>query len=247
MRARVVIQQALARFAYKASTKGTQTQLNALANKLDSTLGSPGGSEENPPPTQGSVLVENQSTKFQAMKQETGAAAAQVDGNMLVQLVGVGAGVFPHYLGAGDAFKLATTTAMEAPMLRQFENFRQLLHNMYEADFAFLLAAEGIDATVEVDSQDIVPEQVAAVVEALDKVLGHFPRFTESESVQKRALNTLGIDDAKAVLAELGEESAAPVAESAQTRAILHRFLRMLQEAKGGTVGCETDINCGDE
>ena len=236
MRARVSIQQSLARYAQKVTSKGTQAQLTALANKLDSTLGTT-GSEDNPPPAAGSQWYENQNTTLTNMKQETGSAAAQVDGSMIMQQVGVGAGIFPHYFGGGEAFRLATATAMESPMLRGFGTFRSLLHDMYQDDFAYVLGVAGVkDAKVQVDSQDIVPEQVASVVNALDKILQRFPGFVESGDVKKRALNVLGVADADAVIKELKNQTAETgVTETATGRAILHRFLRMLQETKGGS------------
>ena len=86
------------------------------------------------------------------------------------------------------------------------------------------------------------------MVDGIEKVVGKFPKFVASESVQTRALNAIGIDDAKAVLDELGKVADAPVAEATSTvRAALHKVLRSAQKTKGGTVGCETDINCEDE
>jgi len=79
-------------------------------------------------PTLGSgmaqVLTENKEATFDFLSHATGAGDAKEDGAALMQMAGLGGGVYPHYLGSGEAYRLATASAMEMPLLRNWGRYQ---------------------------------------------------------------------------------------------------------------------------
>jgi hypothetical protein len=73
----------------------------------------------------GSTLVENQAVDTTDLPMTTGASDAKTAGEMFSWMALLSGGVFPHYAGMGDAYRLATATAMEAPIQRQFSRYQQ--------------------------------------------------------------------------------------------------------------------------
>jgi len=69
-------------------------------------------------------FVTNDAMKVREMSMGTGAGDAKYDGEGLLQMVGLGGGIYPHWLGSGDAYRLATATSMEGPMYRLFSRYQ---------------------------------------------------------------------------------------------------------------------------
>ncbi len=193
MNARISIQQALARWAYKNKVRGNQATVTSMAAAVESHANKVkdwSGRQAEP----GSIYFENQSAELAPMSQETGAAAAQVDGNMLLQNIGVGAGIFPHYFGAGEAFRLATATAMEGPMLKMFENYQGIWYGIWDAIFDFVLENAGIPKerrTMAIVLPRILPQSVTDFI----AMLAAFPGMAQSEQVQAHALTLIGMNN----------------------------------------------------
>lgn len=72
----------------------------------------------------GDSFVTNDAMKVREMSMGTGASDAKYDGEGLLQMVGLGGGIYPHWLGSGDAYRLATATSMEGPMYRLFSRYQ---------------------------------------------------------------------------------------------------------------------------
>lgn len=87
--------------------------------------------ETNPPPASGSTFVHNGATEMRNVSQLTGAGDAKEDGGSLAWYAMLSAGLFPHYAGMGDAYRLATATSMEQPILRQFTRYQRFWSSVW--------------------------------------------------------------------------------------------------------------------
>lgn len=195
MNSRIAVQQALARTAKQYRVKGGMKQVSAIKAALQSSLVS-GSTETNPAPTYGSSEVMNKAMDVRTVRQETGAKAAEIDGNMILTMAGAAVGIFPHYFGAGEAFRLATATAMEAPMLKTFQAYRQLWKDMWKDVFDYVLLVDGIESSeelYELEYPDIFPENIQSVVQATDFAVQSFPEFSQIDALKKLTLSRLGV------------------------------------------------------
>ena len=202
LEARASITEALARFAWKAKLKGTPAQVTAEQNALRSSLAGGGDTESNPPPAPGSTWVENEGYNLTPIKTESGASAAQVDANMLLQIFGSAVGVFPHYFGAGEAFRLATATAMERPMRVQFEAYQQMWADVYDNIFNFVLDKAGVPTDkrfIDIDFPPIAEKDANEKIKAIVEVVGAMPEL-DGDEMRKLVLTTLGINNPDEVL-----------------------------------------------
>ena len=204
LEARSAITQAAARFAWKAKIKGSAAQVDAVRNEWRSTLASGSGQETNPPNAPAATFVENEGYDLTPIKAETGANAAQVDANMLLQIFGSAVGVFPHYFGAGEAFRLATATAMERPMRVQFEAYQQLWSDVYDNIFNYVLKKNDIPKDkwfVDIDFPPVAEKDANEKVKAIVEVIKAIPEL-DGDPLRKLLLTTLGVNNPDEVLAD---------------------------------------------
>ncbi len=204
LEARASITQAMARFAWKAKIKGTPAQVSAERSRWQSTLATT-GQETNPPPAPGATFVENEGYDLTPIKTETGAGAAKIDANMLLQMFGTAVGIFPHYFGAGEAFRLATATAMERPMRVQFEAYQQLWADVYDNIFDFVMADANIpekDRFVDIDFPPIVEKDANEKIKSILEIVQVMPDLDVVE-MRKLILTSLGINNPDEVLGNI--------------------------------------------
>lgn len=233
MNSRMAIQQALARVAKQYRTKGGLKQVNAIKAALRSGFVS-GSTETNPPPSYASSEVMNTAMDVKTVRQETGARAAEIDGNMILTMAGAAVGVFPHYFGAGEAFRLATATAMETPMLKTFQAYREIWLDLWRDIFDFVLEAEGIsveEGTYFVTYPDIFPEKLQSHMQAIDFALKGFPELRQLDEIKKLVLTRLGMTGVDALVDSLedvshDENNNEEVQDAAET---LHKLLRAVK------------------
>jgi len=233
MEARRAIQAALAEFAWKHKVRGGAGAVAAAIAKMRSGLATGSGVENNPPPAPGSTYVENDSSNLSPIKAETGAAAAQTDGSMLLQMAGVGAGIFPHYYGSGESFRLATATAMELPMLKIFRAEQEFWASVYNDLIQYVFEVAGVleeERQVDIDFPPIVERDVAEAMDAIFKSVTIVPRLADALEMKTLILTTLGINNPTEVLAGLddlqksddekpppGEDQQSAILEAAQS------------------------------
>ena len=173
---RVAITRAAATFYRKITVRdGGSRDIEALRSKLDSALsGYSSFMDRNPPPAAGSTMVTNDLVSAETMPLHTGAGDADRDGAMLIAMAGIAAGVFPHFLGRGEAFRLATATALETPMLRMWQRYSSIWEAEWVEHFQFVLdmreryAKETYeDREVTVTTDPILKPDVAAMSQAI--------------------------------------------------------------------------------
>lgn len=105
---RLAVSASKAMYVRKATVKGGSRAVDSVIANLRSALSSTQAVETNPPAVAGSTLVENQAVTTTDFPMTTGASDAKVDELMFLRQAALSGGVYPHYMGAGDAYRLAT-------------------------------------------------------------------------------------------------------------------------------------------
>jgi hypothetical protein len=214
MIARIAIEQQLAKYVRDVEVKGGAGAVSAEAARMEARLAARSESNQE----KASSYVHNPGLKVTPTSQETGASAAQVDGGMILQRVGAGAGVYPIYLGAGESFRLATATAMETPMLRTFQAFQALINDMYKTIFKFVLDDTNVaddKQAVDIDKREIFPQDVEKALKGVETTVNAFPDLAFSEELQKVALGLAGVSDVDTAIENLKDQVKSGVNESA--------------------------------
>lgn len=173
MEARVAIQQALAKFAWKGKVKGGQGIINQLQSKLQSTYANSGATqvERHPQTAPGGTWLENAGVDLAPMPRATGAGDARSDGDQLKLMVCSGTGIMLHYFGDPSTGNLATAEAMELPMLKMFYSYQQMWIDAYRDLFAIALNEDPSEEEVI----DIILPPI--LIDDLRKI-GMFVKFT---------------------------------------------------------------------
>jgi len=120
---RATISAAIAMFVQKLKLKGGTRAKDNVKATLESAFATDSTSETNPPPVAGTFL-ENEAARLERLSMGTGAGDAKSDGEALAWQALLGFGLFPHYAGMGDAYRLATATSMEKPLLMQWSRYQ---------------------------------------------------------------------------------------------------------------------------
>lgn len=205
MEARIAIEQSLARFAWHNKTKGTPQDVAAEKGRFQSTAAT--GRETNPAPAPGSILFTSGGSDMKPFGQDTGADSAKVDGSMLIQMFAIALGLFPHYLGSGEAFRLATATAMEPPMRKLFLRFQTLWDQVYTDIITQLFKVCGVpkkESYVRVDFPELWNVDVPALIDAMARLFQSSPWAAEIDEVDKILLMHLGVSDPQALWNQIG-------------------------------------------
>lgn len=223
---RVALTRAAAMFYRKLQVKGGSRDLSIVKSRLDSALRTSGTYlDTNPPPVAGSTLIMNQEAEEQQTPYSTGAGDADRDGAMLIAMAGIAAGVFPHYLGRGEAFRLATATSMETPVFRMWARYQNLWGQEMIEHFNFILdmreryAGETYDDREATITMDPLREpDVAAVAQGLTAL--NQAELLPSEIATRLALEAFQVDDIETVLAQAFPESATAEQQTANLRVL---------------------------
>lgn len=125
---RAAVAKSVAMYVRQAKAKTGSRGIESIRERLASTLGRTAStgpfSERNPSAIAGSNLLSNEGIEWERLSQKTDAGDAKVDGEALAWMIGLSCGVFPHWMGMGDAYRLATASAMEAPLRRQWMKYQ---------------------------------------------------------------------------------------------------------------------------
>jgi hypothetical protein len=152
---RAAVSKAVATYIDKLKVKGSNRTIDAIRSKLESSLVSSGyGTETNPVPTAGSSWIENDAIDRQRMPLSTGAGDAEKDGTPLLAQAALAGRIFPHYLGRGEAFRLATATAMEVPMQKAFNRYKLFWSSVWRDIVDIVLTAREMYGNVKYESHD---------------------------------------------------------------------------------------------
>lgn len=192
MSSRVSIVKALADFAWKIKGKGGAAQMEALRRSAE--LRTPYNADSTTRKS-GSTWIENQSVELSAMPRDTGAASAKGDGDLLKLMVCAGTGIMQHYFGDPSTGNLAIGSAMELPMLKQFEAYQQLWAGTYKEMFRHIVGNTDDTLSVDIDFPPIVTRDSNAFADSVAKFEGVIPGLVESRSVLMQVLMSLGVNN----------------------------------------------------
>lgn len=208
MTARVKLAIALQRFAQKISVIGSAGAVAQVRKKFSTDYNSGAGGltipgDEKVPA--GSTFVGNQNADIQNMEPRTGASGARDDGDMIKLMVCAGTGIFLHYMGDPSTGNLATSTAMELPMLKMFQNYQQLWSDAYSEiiNAQWNVAEIGQDEAareLDVDFPPIVEQNHTTFASSVQIYDGVIPGFAKDEAVMQQILQGLGINNVDQVL-----------------------------------------------
>jgi len=141
MQSRLAVSRSVASFVRRYKTAGGSRAVDAIRSTLGSAYQFGGASETNPPPAAGSSEVMNRAMDVEDLPLHTGAQDAKDDNEMFAWFALLAVGIFPHYAGMGDAYRLATASAMEKPLELQFSLYRNqigaILREMVEIVLRF--------------------------------------------------------------------------------------------------------------
>ena len=121
---RASVAAALAMYVQKIKTKSGSRGIDNIKAQLQSAFVTAGTTSETNPPPVAATWLENDAATLERLSMGSGASDAKEDGQALAWQALLGFGLFPHYAGMGDAYRLATATSMEGPLLRQFSRYQ---------------------------------------------------------------------------------------------------------------------------
>jgi hypothetical protein len=204
----------------KLKVKGGSRAVDAMQarmSQIPNTQGVLDGSKEWVPNAPG-TFVQNSAADLERMPLSTGAGDAKTDGESLLLMAGLGGGLFPHWLGAGDAYRLATATAMETPLLREFDryqrfwasHFRRMVrivlwanqkHGLEEVEgkYKTFTAQVSTDRLLATDVPSLATSVGIMVQQALIPTAGVMPAEVTKHVLQaiwRQLLQAMGVEDA---------------------------------------------------
>lgn len=178
---RAAVARAVAMYVDKIKADGGQRAIDQISQKIRSTLTQSGSQtlERNPRPTAGSTWIENESADRERMPLSTGAGDAQTDGVMLLSMATSVARIYPHWLGHGDAYRLATASAMERPTLRAFNRYQLFWSSVWSDVAKIVFTAWSTygghriikDMEIDVSTDSVITANMAEVAAMLDAVI----------------------------------------------------------------------------
>ena len=232
MASRIAIIKALAVFAWRQKIKGGAADVEAARASWESSYATGKTEETNPPPAPASTWVENEGSKLEPIKTETGGRTARDDANILKLQVSAGTGIMLHYWGDPSTGNLATANAMELPMLKQFQSYQTLWSDFYQDIFGLILERAKIDEEkrfVDIDYPPIVERDAMKVVDSISKLLQTIPELNTDE-IKTLALTALKINNPDEILKKLEAAGQDENAKSAELIAQLKKFRKQLQK-----------------
>lgn len=136
---RLSVSASKALYVRKLQTQGGSRNVKSVVDQIATRLGATNYQETNPPAAAGSTFTHNQAVDFEDLPMRTGADDAKTDGEMFSWMPILGYGLFPHYAGQGDAYRLATASAMEKPLELQFSRYRKFWSTAFRSMLKIVL------------------------------------------------------------------------------------------------------------
>jgi hypothetical protein len=201
---RAAVAARVAMFVDKLKHQGGSRAGTALALQMASTLSASNRMETNPPPAAGSTWVGNQALDLERMPLSSGAGDAKADGEAMLLMAGLAGGVYPHYLGAGDAYRLATAQSMERPLLMQWSRYRSFWSAQFRKMVKIVLKFyEQYNTGVEFDTYEAEVSTDQLVQTDADALTQAVSRFYRDVLVPQLDLGYVDVDAVKKITARV--------------------------------------------
>ena len=201
-----------------------QSAIDQVVARLQSSQATGDMHDRNPKPPAGSTWVENKAVTRERMPLSTGASESDTIGSSLLGQAGLAGRVYPHWLGKGEAYRLATATAMEQPVLRAFNRYQLFWSSSWRDVAKYVLQAGedygsqnfGGDYAVDVNTDSIINTSTEDIVRATSSLLdsyreGLIPQPVAMiivEQLQRVCLQTIGIDNVGSLFQDAEKEIA---------------------------------------
>jgi hypothetical protein len=206
---RAAVARAAATWVEKIKAKGGQRAIDAIKSRLGSSIvGGSDSLESNPPPVAGSTWIENEALSREWMNRPTNAGDAEKDGTQLLAQAGLAFKLYPHYLGRGEVYRLATSTAMEGPTLKSFNRYQTFWSSVWQDMFRIVIefknkygGANLEDITVQVSSDYILDVDPGRITSTSTSLADLFDRgLVDTQTAQvvgtallRASLTTIGV------------------------------------------------------
>ena len=245
MEARVAIQQALAKFAWKGKVQGGQGIINQLQNKLSSTYVTAGMTqvERHPQTAPGGTWLENKGIDLTPMPRATGAGDARSDGDQLKLMVSAGTGIMLHYFGDPSTGNLATSTAMELPMLKMFQSYQAFWQDALRDIFSIAIDEdpdEPDDLTITLPP--ILLDDLRKIGQFVAAVAAVFPEI-RVPAVLRSLLNSLNVANVEEVMEEIENKQGELAMQDQQDK---QHQLALARAKSAGNDPNDPDLNQSD-
>jgi hypothetical protein len=174
------------------------------------------------PPEPGTIVVHNESEKWQAVQPHIDAGDAEPDGRAIKLMVAMGAGIPEHYLADGQNSNRATASEMSLPTIKKYKRrqdlmayiLRTVLNRVIKEKQNRGLLPKGVDTSLtfsfpDIDTDDNLQLGQASfyVARALALAKGH--GWVSDETASKLFFESLGEDiDVMRELEAAGKEAA---------------------------------------
>ena len=214
-----------AMYMWQKKVKGTSGQINALKSALQMTSG-----QSVPKPAAGSTHMSNPAVEFEPIDTPTGAAQIHEIGLRQMRLiVAASFGIFEHYFGDAGNANLASTKAMELPMLKLFQSRQQFWTGVLDELMQFVVnqavmagmlpgtadvnpsdnrwvIETPVDRAIDIDFPPILDEDLMALATAM--TTAKEGRLVSEETAAKQFMIGAGINNIEEELERIEEDKA---------------------------------------
>lgn len=236
MEARVALTQALNKFAWKLTAKVGEKGIQAIQNRLQSSLsttGFTGAPERNPPNAPAGTFVQNSGVDMTPMPRTTGASDSSEDSRNLRLMFCAGVGIFPHYMGDGRNENLATASAMELPMLKEFRAYQKQWKDAWRDMFAIVLDEQmkkpSERTAIEASWPAILEEDTGKLGPYITSVTQAFPEAKVTQLL-RRCLEVIELDNLDEVMDDIEKQKEALEAQKAAEQKAAEAKLKAQQD-----------------
>lgn len=203
MEDRIAITAGLAKIIRKVTFKGGKAQATKVATAMQQQGTTPTGQAYVPPiPVRqaAQTIMNNDAVTIDDMPRQTGAGDARQDFKNLRLMICGGVGMTEPYFGDAESGNLATATAMELPMLKQFESHQQLIGDAWRDIFGIVANFTDPERVeVDVDFPPIINKDVLTTVQGIAAAVLAFPSLAQPE-VLSMTLTVLGVNNVDDVM-----------------------------------------------
>lgn len=198
MEDRAAITSGLAKFIRKLTVKGGKAQIDKAKEAVKTAVAVGGAGLLHTPEIArkaAQTFMSNDNVSMDDMPRTTGAGDARQDFRNGRLMIAAAVGMSEPYFGDAESGNLATATAMELPMLKQFQTHQELWVEAWQDMFSIVASFDDpVPVDVKVDMPPIVLDDVAKWGAAVGSIVAAMPECNVP-AVQREALTQLNVDD----------------------------------------------------
>lgn len=212
------VTEANAQYSRQHEVSGGSRAVNQLRDFLQSAWTDVDADEEtNPPPSAGSAYITNEQERLNEVPLNRAVSEGKNIMDVLIGQAGLAGGLYPHWLGRGEAFRLATASSMETPVLRQFTRYQNWWADVWR-DMAQMvlwfaqeyggavyvdedgLPIDAFEVPVDVSTDAVIEQDLADFSQALTLLA---PYARDSKTLSRLALQALNVPEMQEILDKL--------------------------------------------